>query len=363
MKVFIGGDIVSSQLTEPYYKAGDIETLFGDVAEVLKGNDVNFANLECALCTDGQPIKKYGPPVRSCPETAATVKKLGINLAGISNNHFFDYGKRGVAESFAALEAAGLDTVGFGNDYEDSRKNYVVEKDGEKVCFIAVCEHEFTFAIEDRMGCRPYDPYDTIWDIRKAKEENDRVIVIYHGGKEYCAYPSPRMRQAFQAMARNGADVVVGQHSHCICAYEQYEGAHLFYGQGNFNFIWEREDPDCWNSAIELIYDTKTNEVTFIPTVQDKTIPGTRLAKGKEKEELMAYFAKLNQSLQDGTWKDGWHAFAEDESEFFYGAIYKACAPGASEFDHNMFGHLLMCEAHQDIWRELFPHYNMTNEK
>ena len=33
-----------------------------------------------------------------------------------------------------------------------------------------------------------------------------------------------------------GADVVLCQHSHCIGCYEQYEGAHILYGQGNFHF-------------------------------------------------------------------------------------------------------------------------------
>jgi len=363
MKVFIGGDIYPTELTNPLYKAGDVETIFGDVAEIMKGNDINFINLECALGVKENPIKKFGPNLLSCPETVTTLQKVGVNLVGISNNHFFDHGVSGVKESFAALNAAGMATVGFGMNYEDSRKNYVVEKDGQKICFIAVCEHEYTYALPNRMGCRPYDPYDTIEDIRKAKAENDKVIVIYHGGKEHCPYPSPRTYQAFHAMAKNGADVVVGQHSHCICSYEKFGDSHLFYGQGNFNFIWDEEDPAGWNTAIEMIYDTQTNEVTFIPTVQDKTIPGTRLAKGQQKEEILAYFAKLNASMLDGSWKDGWHKFCEEMRDYYCGAIARCCVPGETEWDHDIFGHFLDCEAHTDVWRELFPSYNLTNEK
>ena len=363
MKIFIGGDIFPTELTNPLYKAGDIETLFGDVADVMQGNDVTFINLETALGEQETPIKKFGPNLLACPETVTTLQKLGVNLCGVSNNHFFDHGKAGIESSLAALNAAGMDFVGFGYDYEDSRKNYVVEKDGQKVCFIAVCEHEYTYALPDRMGCRPYDPYDTIEDIRKAKAENDVVIVIYHGGKEHCPYPSPRTYQAFHAMAKNGADVVVGQHSHCICSYENFNGSHLFYGQGNFNFIWNEEDPEGWNTAIEMIYDTKTGEVTFIPTVQHKAIPGTRLATGAEKEEILTQFATLNQSMIDGTWRDGWHKFCEEMRDYYCGAIEKCCVPGETEWDHDIFGHFLDCEAHTDVWRELFPSYNLTNEK
>ena len=82
------------------------------------------------------------------------------------------------------MREADIDFTGFGKNYEDSRKDYVVEKNGESVCIITVCEHEYSYALEDRMGSRPFDCFDTISDVRKAKEKYDRVIVIYHGGKE-----------------------------------------------------------------------------------------------------------------------------------------------------------------------------------
>lgn len=58
-------------------------------------------------------------------------------------------------DSIAALDAVGLLYTGFGENYEASRKNLVIEKDGEKVCIIAVCEHEYSYALEDRMGANP----------------------------------------------------------------------------------------------------------------------------------------------------------------------------------------------------------------
>ena len=82
-----------------------------------------------------------------------------VFVAGIVN-HFFDFGIEGALDTLKALEEAGLGYTGFGKNYEDSRKNFVIEQDGQKICIIAVCEHEYTYALEDRMGCRPYDPYD-----------------------------------------------------------------------------------------------------------------------------------------------------------------------------------------------------------
>ena len=72
------------------------------------------------------------------------------------------------------------------------------------------------------MGSRPFDCYDTIADVREAKANADKVIVIYHGGKENCRYPSPRMRKLTHALVDAGADVVACQHSHCIGFFEDF---------------------------------------------------------------------------------------------------------------------------------------------
>ena len=363
MKILIAGDVCPTSYTDPLFKKQDVDTLFGDVASIFEGNNINLVNLECALGSELTPIKKIGPNLLACPETAQTLKKLGVNLCGISNNHFFDYGKRGAIESISALKDAGIDYVGFGENYEDSRKNFVVEKNGEKVCFIAVCEHEFSYALDDRMGCRPFDPFDTIWDIRHAKEKCDRVIVIYHGGKEYSMYPSPRVRKAFHAMAKNGADVIIGQHSHCICCYEQVEGAHLLYGQGNFHFVSSTPHTSEWYSAIEFKYDSLSNTVEFIPTVHSVGDLGITLAKGEKKESIIAEFNKRNESLLDGSWIDGWRDFVREKQDYYKKVIKRTYSWRSTKDYEALFGHFLECESHADVWRELFPSANLTNEK
>ena len=100
-----------------------------------------------------------------------------------------------------------------------------------------MCEHEYSYALKDRMGTNPYSPFDTMRDIKKAKENADYVVVIYHGGKEISRYPSPRLLEHCREMVLSGASVVLTQHSHCIGCYEEYEGGHILYGQGNLNYF------------------------------------------------------------------------------------------------------------------------------
>lgn len=363
MKALLLGDFSPSDITISSIKKGEIDTLFTDTLSLFKDNDINFVNLECAITECDKPIKKFGPPLKTVPETANILKKIGVNICGLSNNHFFDFGIKGATDSMKYLDEVGIKYTGFGMNYEDSRRNFVVEKDGQKVCIIAVCEHEYSYALEDRMGSRPFDEIHTLEDIRKAKAENDRVIVLYHGGKEYCRYPSPRLMKVCRGMVRSGADVVLCQHTHCIGCYEEYENGHILYGQGNFHFLKLRNEslPECWNSLFATKYDTVTNEIEFIPIVNlDK---GITLAKGEEKNKIMDEFAARNKELQNGEWKKGWHAFCESVKENYINAVKNAYTDNSTEWDDSFFAHYIDCEAHSDVWRELFPTYNKTNEK
>lgn len=359
MKTLFFGDTSPCCDVKESFRKKEVGKLFNDVPSLIKESDFTFVNLECALTESTEAIKKFGPALAAPKEAADVLKEIGVDLCGLSNNHIFDLGVKGVKDTFAALDAAGLDYTGFGKNYEDSKKNYILEKNGEKIAIIAVCEHEYSYAIENRMGARPYDEYETIEDIRDAKATADRVIVIYHGGKEYCRYPSPRLMRLCRAMARAGADMVLCQHSHCIGCYEEYEGCHILYGQGNFHFIKWNVDKICWYTSLAVKYDTKTHKIEFVPV---RTLTeGIAIAKGEDAADIMNEFAKRNEELQNGKWKDGWHAFCVSMQDLYHRNIARACQPTSTDIDNAVFGHYLDCEAHTDVWRELFPTWNQTN--
>ena len=213
------------------------------------------------------------------------------------------------------------------------------------------------------MGARPYDEYETMDDIRNAKTDCDRVIVIYHGGKEMCQYPSPRLLKLCRAMAKNGADVVLCQHSHCIGCYENFEGTHILYGQGNFHFVKEgRTDVnDIWCTALAVNYDTLSNTVEFVPIICTTT--GIELAKGENKDTILNSFYERNKELHSGDWKKGWNEFCVSVKDRYLKGIALAYTEDCTEKDKERFAHFLDCEAHTDVWRELYKTYNHTNEK
>ncbi len=354
MKTLLLADICPVEANWDCYKKYDLEALFQDTVSLFEDKDFVIANLECAVTESEEKIEKHGPCLAAPFETVEVLKKLGVGAVGLSNNHFFDFGEKGARDTVAALEKGGILHTGFGENYSDSRRNLVFEKNGEKLAVIAVCEHEYSYALEDACGARPFDEFETLEDIREAKKSCDTVIVLYHGGKEQCRYPSPRLYRACRAMARAGADVVLCQHTHCISCYEEYEGCHILYGQGNYCFPWSHVSP-TWDNSLMVEYDTETRKIDFIPIV--RTDLGCKLAKNEEKDEIMAGFNKRNSELENGEWRHGWHEFCVSMRETYENNM-AAFGEKRDDFGRHLMGHLIDCEAHQDVVRELFPTYH-----
>ena len=364
MKTLLVGDLSPTKLSNPYFAEKNIDALFSaGVQELFKGNDINFVNLETSLTDSEEGIEKFGPCLKASGGTADVVKALGATVCGLSNNHIFDYGPKGVADTLAHLERVGIPYTGYGKNYEYSRKNYYVEKNGETVCIINICEHEYSYAEGDFEGARPFDCYDTLDDIREGKKIADCVIVLYHGGKEHCRYPSPRLMKTCRAMVKAGADLVLCQHTHIIGCFEKFEGGKILYGQGNFHFSHpsfheDNSENDGWNQFLAARYDTKTGELELVPMVNDG--PMIKLAEGDLKEKILTELAERSETIESGEWYDRWKNAVDTDFGWYVKAIgYK----DASEQDRHRLAHYLDCEAHHDILVELFKtaHQNKKN--
>jgi len=364
MRMFIGGDVCPTPITKPYFAAGDITALFGMIPQLAKGADAFLANVECAITGYSKPIIKMGPNLQAPVETGKTLKALGLTAASVSNNHTFDYGTPGFEDTIRYLQEAGIACTGYGMDEQDARKPLYLMLDGIRVAVVCVCEHEYSYALRNKLGTWGFDPFETMEDITKAKAASDYTVVLYHGGKEQCEYPSPRLRKACQAMVRAGADLVLCQHSHCIGTMEIYKEKKIVYGQGNFNFVEHSDNPQ-WSCGLllELIVSDGKDNLIWHPVVITDT--GIRLAEGDEKEQILRGFAERSEMLSDDRWLDAWHSFCEENREYYTAGITGDLAdvfPGMPQEQlDQFFPHFLDCEAHTDVWRELFPTWHGEN--
>ena len=361
MKLAIGGDLSVTKYSSRHFEEVDARGAFNGLVDIFQQCDRVILNLECALTDRENAIKKCGPNLKGPVRTADTLRQAGVTDCTLSNNHIFDFGIEGLEDTLRQLDRVGIRWTGIGENVQASRKNHIIVQDGITISVVNVCEHEYTYALEDRTGARPFDEFETMEDIRQAKRSADYVIVIYHGGKEHCKYPSPRLRKACREMVLCGADVVLCQHSHCIGCYEKFEDAHILYGQGNFHFVGYR-DTEGWDTGLLAVLQiTKEKlDIEFVPVVMLETAIDT--AKGEERQKILDGLWERSEQLHNGQWRQEWHAFCLSMYE-----PYKKSICGYSFGDDldrvQVFAHYLDCEAHTDVWRELFPTWNHTNEK
>ena len=363
MRLIFGADTVPTELNEAAFAAGDAERLFGSAVKVFEGADRFIINLECALTNSEAQIKKIGPALKASPECARGLAAIGVTDVCLANNHIYDFGEVGYRDTLSALDVAGIPYTGVGDNDELSRTPHFFDIGDKRFAIINLNESEYSYALPDRCGVNPLKPTTLIHDIRAAKALSDYTIVVYHGGKELCRYPSPRLYELAHDMVIAGADVVLCQHSHCVGCYERFLGGHIVYGQGNFHFIKEGLGDECWHDGLAVEVAIENNELSllFHPLVSDYESGGVTLATGERAREILSGFMSRSEELKNGEWRRGWHEFCERVAPTYLQVVKDALSdnprdPRANEF----FGHYIDCEAHLDVLHELFPTWNRT---
>lgn len=314
MKVLFAGDYFPGERVIDKFKKEGFDSVFDEVKKLNENVDYSVVNFECNVANDyDKPIKKSGPCLKTEEKGVDALKWAGFNLLCLANNHFRDYGSGAVANTIKVIKEKKLDFVGGGNNIQEA--SFILYKSicNKTVAFINVCENEFSIASENRGGSKPLNPITQYYEIKEARMRADYVLVIIHGGHEYCQEPSLRMKQTYRFFIDAGADAIINHHQHCYCSYEVYNGKPIFYGLGNFCFdINNQNVPDTWYEGYAVLIDIK-NEVTFelLPYIQCKDTPSVKFLN--ERSAFDRKIAMLNDVLSDDVkHKEYLCAFYED---------------------------------------------------
>ena len=89
------------------------EKLFEKTSHIFKGADLTIGNLESTLVDigDASPRKKAvgnNYIFRTPTQYAGIMKKAGIDVLTVANNHLFDFGAKGLKSTVGALDKAGI---------------------------------------------------------------------------------------------------------------------------------------------------------------------------------------------------------------------------------------------------------------
>lgn len=223
---------------------GNADYPFANVTDIFSDDEATVANLEC-IFSDAQ---LYSDSMFSFKAPVKYVDMLisgGIDFVTTANNHTDDFGQKGLSDTFATLDGAGIP---YGE--EDSCVVYTT-KSGLRLGFYcayrSLNEKRITEAVDEL----------------KAMDV-DYIICAFHWGDEGAYRPNASQKKFAHAAIDAGADLVYGSHPHVLQPVEEYGGGIIMYSLGNFCFGGNSfpRDSDSVIAQITLCRSTE-GEVSF----------------------------------------------------------------------------------------------------
>lgn len=213
-----------------------------DVRTVMDSSDIMMINNECTFSTRGEPIAGKAYTFRSDPANVSILQELGVDIAGIANNHVCDFGFEALSDTIATLDEAGIPNVGAGNNIDEAKRPWYFVANGKKIAFVAATQIERTYnytkeATETTPGVlKTLNPDKYLEVIAAAKAHSDYVIAFVHWGTEGTNYYEADQVALAEKFVAAGADAIIGGHTHCLQGITYIEDVPVIYSLGNFWF-------------------------------------------------------------------------------------------------------------------------------
>lgn len=240
---FIGDcTLAPHQNTQDYFnKVGDDYSYpFANTVQYFADDEYTFANLECTF--SDRNLAPVGYPTFYFRAPTSYVNILlegGVDFVTTANNHFSDFGDKGVEDTYATLENAGLPYGKVG------QAQVVTTKNGIKLgvyCGFNINDGYFVPTTDECVNA-----------INQMKADGaEYIIMAFHWGKELYYKPTQKMTDLAQACIDAGADLIYGTHPHVLGPVVEYNGGIIMYSVGNWSFGGNTQPTDQDTAIIQV---------------------------------------------------------------------------------------------------------------
>ena len=208
------------------------DRFYEDVAEVIFGADIAYANLESTLTTGTIAPTTFTadetPKINLTPaqyETLVSHRERRFDVVQLANNHILDCGEEGVRTTLARLKSDGIEQVGVNETAAAAAAPRIITLKGLRIGWVA---HTFSVNFKPFPTGQPWivnmTPMHLVPDadvsgieaqVRACRQAGcDLVFVSLHWGLEFELYPHPDQVRWAHRFAEAGADLVIGHHPH-----------------------------------------------------------------------------------------------------------------------------------------------------
>ena len=269
-------------------------TEFAETADIMMVNN-EFPYSSRGTATAGKQFT-----FRAKPSTVSYLDDLGVDIVSLANNHAYDYGEEAFLDTMTTLEEAGILYVGAGRNLKEARRPVYYIINNMKIAIVAATQIEKSDypdtkgATDSSAGVfRCWNGDNLVSTIQEARENSDFVIAYLHWGTENSsAIDWAQEKQAPEVVAA-GADLINGDHPHCLQKIEAVNGVPVIYSLGNFWF--NSKTVDTGMVKITLNQDG-LQSCQFLPCLQSGS--KTTLLHDAEKERVLNEMRTLSPGVQ-----------------------------------------------------------------
>lgn len=312
----IGDILIHDRVYEKAVEAGkyNFNPMLQNVQNQLQDADITIANQETVIGGTSIGLSSY-PTFNSPTEVGDALKKGGVDIVSMANNHTLDRGEKAIQNAIQHWKKIDILYTGSYLSKEDRNQIRTMERNGITLAFLS-----YTYGTN---GIRPpaNKPYLVNYidknmmkqDIQNAKKQADGVVVSVHFGTEYERYPNDTQLELSSFLAEAGADLILGHHPHVLQPLEWIEtkdkrNVLVAYSLGNF-WSGQKGDYKDIGGILGVVFTKEqfrgktTFSITspsFTPTFVDQNyhVHPLKEAKPERLEEINDHMKKWIPSLK-----------------------------------------------------------------
>lgn len=281
-------------------RAGGIhDSISQDLMIEMQNADIMMLNNEFPYSNRGTPTEGKQFTFRAKPEYAQLLHEMGVDVVSLANNHAYDYGESALVDTLDTLQNIEIPYVGAGRNLEEAIRPVYFIAGNIKIAIISATQIErldtpdTKEATETTPGVfRCWNPKRLLEVVSEAKANSDFVVVYIHWGTENTAELDWAQLDQAPKIAQAGADLIIGDHPHCLQPIQYVEGIPVIYSVGNFWFNSKQVDT-CLIKVV--VNEQGLKRLQFVPALQKDC--ATSLLHGSEKERVLSYMRSISPGI------------------------------------------------------------------
>ena len=227
LTITFAGDIMAHTYNHNITK---YDKIWRDVKSYIEDSDLAFANLESPV-DQTKPVASY-PNFNLPLRYVEAAVDAGFDVFSLANNHSFDQGEKGIANTIISMEEIQAKKAEEGKEiyfsglkkikHEDYTFN-IIEKNGWKILFLPVTgilnyPHDYAFINYVKTGEKSWREFIACCrELRKAHPCDLFVISMHADEPEYKRSVTEKQRDFYLALLNEGmADVIWANHAHIV---------------------------------------------------------------------------------------------------------------------------------------------------